>query len=125
MVDATLAELGSCFRQRRCEDAPSDAPRPGCGCRACYVTREDMLDPFLREVCRSVHFYNPAVRNGRSREIVYRYVMNYLSGRIEWAGLYPAITEALLGECDRMFQFEMARIKTAPFVMKMPGEKDG
>jgi hypothetical protein len=52
-------------------------------------------------------------------------VRDYLAGMVEWAGLYQAITAALIGECDRMFQFEMARIQTAPFVMKTPGEKDG
>ena len=98
-----------------CREADTQAPRIGCGCEACYRTREAALDPRLLAICRGDT--RRMVMSGAS-EHVHRYVTAYLLGRIEWAALHMTIIESLIKLADRQHEqlVKFARI-TPPVIM--------
>ena len=81
----------------RCQEADVPAPRMGCSCRECYHARERSLDPRLISLVREQQISSAF---SAAREIIYRCLQYYLSGRIEWAALYPEMIEALVKQSD-------------------------
>ena len=94
---------------RNCEDADAAAPRVGCGCRSCYMTREQSLDPRLIGLLRDRRFgTSPSI------QMVERPVMEYLAGRLDYGALYMAIIEGLLKFSDGWFADHLKAIQMRP-----------
>lgn len=100
------------YRDIRCEEADATAPRVGCGCRCCYMAREQALDPRLRtltyERIRGLGIGSP------SAHMIERPIMEYLAGRLDYGLLHIEIIRALLKFSDDLFTQQMRLVETKP-----------
>lgn len=86
----------------KCYEQDVDAPRVGCGCRECYHARERALDPNLLMLGWDRFRSTVPLTNFQpSREIVYRGLIEYLSGRLDYAALHVTIIKALMELADQ------------------------
>lgn len=94
-----------------CQDEDAEAPRVGCGCRSCYHTRENALDPRLLAMVRVQPM---SVRVSMSHEILRRYLIDYCAGRLDYGLLHVAIIKALVELADHQFEQTMELVSRLP-----------
>lgn len=90
--------------EHRCYEQDVESPRVGCGCENCYRTRERRLDPSLMALARRDYSISTITSVKPSHEIVYRCIMEYVVGRMDYAALHLGIIKALMEFSDRQFE---------------------
>lgn len=91
----------------RCYEKDVEAPRVRCGCENCYRTRERRLDPDLMALARRDYSISTITSARSSREIVYRCIMEYLVGRVDYGAMHLGIIKALMEFADKQFELTM------------------
>lgn len=109
----------------RCYEQDVEAPRVGCGCRQCYHARERSIDPRMLDLmsARSLDASRFMVTKP-STEIVHRGLVEYLSGRMDYASLHLNIIRALMELSDKKFEQTMEFVKRQPSPMFTVSKED-